>query len=641
MSKLFSRNAVAFLALALPATTMAQPVVNAVVNNFSGVLPGLPSYGIAPASLFVIYGSGLCASAPLVTQTSAGSGLPQTLNGMKISVVVNGVTTTPAIYYAIPTQVAAVLPSTTPVGTGTITVSYNGQSTSAPLVVKKSAFGLLTANLTGAGPITATNLDYQDITPTASAAPGQTIILWGSGLGADTANNDRTYPMKQDNLNNAAVYIGGVKAAVLYAGRSLFPGVDQIDVTLPASGVSGCGISVVVVANGIASNFGTLAVNPGGGVCSDPDLGITGTGIVQTGTVKTGSLSLTQITEPTPPSGADLKPEAAFTTSYFASGSFQSQPAAQYSSSSSFFSIGSCIVSSSTSSTSTTITSTGLDAGKQIALKGAGLSTNLSEIVTGAYYDVLTSAPVTGSAYIFTGSGGKDVGPFTATITLPAPLTWTNESSISTVTESAGQRITWSGGATGSYVIISGGSTVPSASLSVAFICLAPVSDEQFTVPSYVLLALPTGTGSLGVYNYEAGVNFTATGIDSGRVSAGILSIEDVTYQEDATTTPPAGSSFDGTYTGTFSGTETSTGSPISGVVNATIDDGVMTVTKPGMGSGTVTSTGQIGFGVDVSEGVSCNFSGEVVVTGAAAAASGTFTCATPAVTGTWNVTRQ
>jgi hypothetical protein len=75
--------------------------------------------------------------------------------------------------------------------------------------------------------------------------------------------------------------------------------------------------------------------------------------------------------------------------------------------------------------------------------------------------------------------------------------------------------------------------------------------------------------------------------------------------------------------------------------VDAVIDNGVMTVTQPGSGMGTVSSTGQIAFGVDVSEGVSCSFSGSVVVTGTAATASGTFNCATPAITGTWNVTRE
>jgi hypothetical protein len=177
--------------------------------------------------------------------------------------------------------------------------------------------------------------------------------------------------------------------------------------------------------------------------------------------------------------------------------------------------------------------------------------------------------------------------------------------------------------------------------LGVAFICLAPVSDEQFTVPWYVLRALPTGTGSLGVYNFADGGSFTAHGIQYGHVSAGILSIDNVTYQVDSSTTPPAGSSFDGTYVGSFSGTEASNGKTTSGAVSATIDNGVMTVTVPGNGTGTVSSTGQIAFGVDVTEGVSCSFSGEVVVTGTAATASGTFTCASGAITGTWNITRE
>jgi uncharacterized protein (TIGR03437 family) len=546
----FFRNLLAAFILILPASAVGQPMINAVINNFSGTLPGLPNYGIAPASLFVIYGSGLCASAPLVTQTSAETGLPQKLNGMTISVTVNGVTTTPAIYYAIPTQVAAVLPSTTPVGTGTITVSYNGQSNSAPLQVTKTAFGILTTSLTGSGPIKATNLEYQDITPTASAAPGQTIILWGSGLGADTANNDRTYPMKQDNLNDATVYIGGVKATVLYAGRSLFPGEDQIDVTVPDLGASpafdaskdhdgprassgflgGCGNSVVVVSNGIPSNFGTLAVTPGGGTCSDPELGTTGTE-VGTGTVKSGSVSLVEINE--------LKqPSLAATSLDYASAEFQSQTVSQFTDSSAFFSFGSCIVTaSSASSTSTTATSTGLDAGTPIVLTGGGLNLNLPETATsgpglGSYYAALTSAPSGGTSYTFKGPGGKDVGPFTATITLPSTLTWTNEDSISTITESKGQLITWSGGAPGTYVIIIGYSSSPTLSLSVAFDCLAPVSDGQFTIPPYVLLALPADPGELAVYNFADPVSFTATGIDSGHATVGVISLlENVNYQ--------------------------------------------------------------------------------------------------------------
>ena len=306
---------------------MARPVVNALVSNFGGELPGLPNYGIAPGSTFVIYGSGMCDNVPLVTQTSAPpAGLPTTLNGMTVTVKVNGVSTTPAIYYAIPTQVAVVLPSTTPVGTGTITVNYNSQSGSAPIQVAKSAFGILTANALFNGQAKATDLNYNLISPTASAAPGQNIVLWGTGLGADTANNDRTYPMKQDNLKNATVYIGGVQATVLYAGRSLFPGEDQIDVTIPELGAApaleaaklqgrdgpralagfqlGCAVSVVVVANGLTSNFTTLPVGATpGATCEDPEYGTSGAGLGYGATEKitVGALGVFELTQPTAP----------------------------------------------------------------------------------------------------------------------------------------------------------------------------------------------------------------------------------------------------------------------------------------------------------------------------------------------------
>jgi uncharacterized protein (TIGR03437 family) len=69
-----------------------------------------------------------------VLQSSAPPGLPQTLNQTSVSVTVNGVTTTPGLYYTSASAVSAVLPSSTPVGTGTVTVTYNG----IPSVVRHS-----------------------------------------------------------------------------------------------------------------------------------------------------------------------------------------------------------------------------------------------------------------------------------------------------------------------------------------------------------------------------------------------------------------------------------------------------------------------------------------------------------------------
>jgi hypothetical protein len=78
--------------------------------------------------------------------------------------------------------------------------------------------------------------------------------------------------------------------------------------------------------------------------------------------------------------------------------------------------------------------------------------------------------------------------------------------------------VTWTGGAAGTYVDIAGGSTatINGKSVTVSFVCLAPVSALQFTVPPPVLLALPAGSGSLSVGNYSNVKLFTAPGLDLG-----------------------------------------------------------------------------------------------------------------------------
>jgi hypothetical protein len=124
----------------------AAPAITAVENNYSYLIPGQPNYGIAPGSLFIVKGTGL-AAAGTVPQLWDVSKTPLPLsspgaNGTSITVVVGGTTVQPGIYYISETQVAAVLPSNTPVGTGTITVTYNNQtSAAASILVVTSAMG--------------------------------------------------------------------------------------------------------------------------------------------------------------------------------------------------------------------------------------------------------------------------------------------------------------------------------------------------------------------------------------------------------------------------------------------------------------------------------------------------------------------
>jgi uncharacterized protein (TIGR03437 family) len=283
------------------------PTVTGLQNNYSNLLPGLPNYGIAPGSIFVIYGTGM--SNPAVTtavlqDSKAAGGIPLTLNGASITVTAaNGAISHPGIYYATPTQIAAVLPSSTPTGQGTITVTYNNVA-SAPfnIQVVTSALGLDTVYETGAGLGVATNSTTYALTNyNASASPGQTINLWGSGLGADTADSDTAYTSTPHTVNTPLqIYIGGISAFIGYQGSSGFPGLNQINVTIPTNVPTGCGISVVAVTGTVVSNTVTIPINPGGGVCSDSVLGINGNQILTQGGQTTipaynyGSLSVSR-----------------------------------------------------------------------------------------------------------------------------------------------------------------------------------------------------------------------------------------------------------------------------------------------------------------------------------------------------------
>jgi hypothetical protein len=136
-----------FTTYGAPPSTSGGPTIIAIQNNSSRIPAGLPNYGIAPSSLFVVAGSGLADPGDPVLQSSQAPGIPLTLNGASITVVVNGVTTRPGLWYTSPTQIAAVLPAATPVGNGTLTVTYKG-ATSAPAAIQvvPSAVGINSYN---------------------------------------------------------------------------------------------------------------------------------------------------------------------------------------------------------------------------------------------------------------------------------------------------------------------------------------------------------------------------------------------------------------------------------------------------------------------------------------------------------------
>src|SRR5690242_15505621 len=121
------KKTLACLILAAAAAS-AQPKVNSILNNYSYTLPGLPNYGIAQGSLFHIFGTAIGPSQTPTLPDLSKTALTTNLNGVVVNVTVGGTTVQAPLYYVSATDIAGILPSNTPVGTGTVTVAYNSQT---------------------------------------------------------------------------------------------------------------------------------------------------------------------------------------------------------------------------------------------------------------------------------------------------------------------------------------------------------------------------------------------------------------------------------------------------------------------------------------------------------------------------------
>ena len=506
------------------------PVVAQILNNSSLTPVGMPNYGIAPSSIFVVQGSDLADPGNPVLQDSS-AGLPLTLNGASITVVVGGVTTHPALYYTSATQLAAVLPAATPVGTGTLTVNYRGtNSAPAPIQVVASAIGINEYNQI---PIPLgllnTNIDLGVATDavsgavlsfTNSAAPGQIIVLWATGLGADPADSDTTYSSTPHSVNTPLqIYVGGVLATILYQGSAGYPGVNQINLAIPASVTPDCQVPLAAVTGKIISNVVVLPIHQGGGTCvSQLTAGrtITGDQILKEtqDTIKGGSLTVIQ-TDTTNAKGVHTVTGSAG-ASFFKSTGLLAGATGRGDN----LSPGSCAVYPII--TGGPITVVGLDAGSVTLTPPTGPAIPLPPQlgIKGNDGAILAAGVIpAGGVFTFNGTGGADVGPFSATLTVASPnFNWTNPSAATNIDRTQGLLFTWTGGLPGTFVLLGGTST--GSGVTAGYSCKVAVEAGQFTVPSYILLGMPAGSGGASIQQHDTDTSFSATGLDLGEISA-------------------------------------------------------------------------------------------------------------------------
>jgi uncharacterized protein (TIGR03437 family) len=496
------------------------PGVTSVQNPASNIVPGLPNYGIAQGSIFIIYGSGMGPSTISIAST-----LPyqNVLSGTSVAVTSGGLTQAANIVYTLSSQVAAIMPSSIPTGNATIKVTYNGfVSQGFSTTIVQNNFGISTLNQTGFGPAvitypTSSAPFYGVVSTTNSAVPGNTYTMWGTGLGpAIGGNSDNNVNAFASVGPQPTILIGGIAANIVYYGRSpgAGPGLDQINFTIP-SGVTGCNVSMVVQTTGTPatlSNSTTIPIAANGGACSDT-YGIQASTwsplLAMANGINVSFLEMIQTSTTTYTKGTANPTTVATQINADFVHYTQAQLSSQYQN---IFvpgaSSGSCVTTIALVGNPTTPTTnyTGLDAGLTVNLNSfTGQVFPLQKSATGIYGLAGSTTFPTGTYTLSVGAGGTGVTSVTGeALTLPSFATWTNQAALggSTITRANGLTITWAGGGTGTgrYIDIQGSAGFGgNGTNTITFDCVVPPGPGTFTIPSQVLLAMPVGAGSIQV----------------------------------------------------------------------------------------------------------------------------------------------
>ena len=537
-----------FLLLVAPVLSrglQAQPVVNIVVNAASYRFPALPQSDIAQGSMFVIFGQQL---GPATLQlATAPFGLQ--LAGTSIRVSGGGVTADAVPIYTSATQVAAILPSRIPPGDATITVTYLDRSSMNRIRVARSSFGIFTRNQAGSGPAIVQNYNSATDQPvnalTAPARPGQVMILWGTGLGP-VGYDDAQLPRVGDLDVEAEVMVGNKSARILYKGRSpQFPGIDQINFEVPADAPEGCHVPLAVRAGGVVSNFASIAIASAEAVCSDA-IGYSAADLDKlrsAGQLRLGELTLIKTTVP------DLKGFLDQAHLVFARQVPATAVKALSVGKESHLPYGTCTVTSGFVPAGDTnlpgdptvvqrlrggasINLQGPRGAKQIERRGSEndrdfYNAGIGGLIPGFSGDAGPEYLVPG-LYTVDLPAGSDVGAFSATLTLPAPIQWTNRDSFSVIQRSQDLTVTWTGGDSAKeYVIVGANSLNTARQVAAGITCMERASAGRFTIPAWLLATLPA-SGSLpgtslpmgrvefSTYTIVEPARFQAQGIDVG-----------------------------------------------------------------------------------------------------------------------------
>lgn len=208
--------------------------------------------GVAPATWIAIFGTSL-AQSKYTWQASdfVNGALPTELQG--VSVTIDGKAA--YVEYVSPTQVNVLAPDDTTTGTVQVQVTSNAQ-TSNSMSATEAEFA--PSFFLNNGVVAAEHADYSVISASSPAAPGETILLYGTGFGATTpaSPTGQTVTTSAPLANAVSVSIGGVSVTPIFAGL-VESGLYQFNVTVPA-GLAAGNAAVVASIGGVQTQSGVV-----------------------------------------------------------------------------------------------------------------------------------------------------------------------------------------------------------------------------------------------------------------------------------------------------------------------------------------------------------------------------------------------
>ncbi len=547
---------------AAPSAT-APTITNGGIINAASYMPASMEAGaLARGSFFTIFGTNL---GPSQYQSQTTYPLNTTLGDVSVKITRGSTTVSAYMVFASANQINAILPSNAPTGDVQVVVTYRGTaSQSSPAKVVDTNFGIF-STASGRGPGIIQNYVSPTVLPlntrTATAKPGQVAVLLGTGLGPINAPDYQAPPVG-DLPVPVQVFVAGKLATKTYSGRMPdVAGVDQINFQVPADAPSGCYVPVQIKAGNLYSNIVTMAIHADGQTCSDPQNPFSE--LVASGR-KGGSIFLVranvhaQLQSSQPATDLSLDFGVAAFEDNTGQGDlgfnplFSLPPVGTCSAYAGNLDLSSLLSGSPDISGGSGMLGKDLDAGAAISVtgpKGNSIPMNHmnSDTNSGPYLGLLGgSLPLPGSqslppfldpgSFKISGPGGKDVGPFQATVTIGAPITWTNRDQMALVDRTQPLTFKWSGGDSSKLVMLAGVGANQSTQALAGFFCFVPSTPGSYTVPASVLGNLPAGgTDSLGavlVGSFPSQYpTFTASGLDSGLIFNANLSLSTVTLK--------------------------------------------------------------------------------------------------------------